>query len=132
MSERWIERWLETCADLAELERSNPMTDAVVDEIDGRTDLWAVGAKRIQVAQIPFPDGEKLEFSQHGDERELRVDGEPSDAADDAVQSNIVATAYAFPTAGTGEIHAVGAGFVQDGLVVVVHPPRNHNVLRSR
>jgi 8-amino-7-oxononanoate synthase len=36
LSGRWIERWLETCADLAELERSNPMTDAVVDEIDGR------------------------------------------------------------------------------------------------
>jgi 8-amino-7-oxononanoate synthase len=36
VSGRWIERWLETCADLAELERSNPMTDAVVDEIDGR------------------------------------------------------------------------------------------------
>jgi hypothetical protein len=45
------------------------------------SDLWAVGAKRIEVAQIPFPDGEKLEFSQHGDERELRVDDEPSDAA---------------------------------------------------
>jgi 8-amino-7-oxononanoate synthase len=27
---------LETCTDLAELERSNPMTDAVIDEIDGR------------------------------------------------------------------------------------------------
>jgi 8-amino-7-oxononanoate synthase len=33
---RWIDRWLETCQDLAELERSNPMTDAVVEEIDGR------------------------------------------------------------------------------------------------
>jgi 8-amino-7-oxononanoate synthase len=33
---RWIDRWLETCHDLAELERSNPMTDAVIDEIDGR------------------------------------------------------------------------------------------------
>jgi 8-amino-7-oxononanoate synthase len=33
---RWIQRWLEACADLAELEQSNPMTDAVVDEIDGR------------------------------------------------------------------------------------------------
>jgi 8-amino-7-oxononanoate synthase len=32
----WIDRWLESCADLAELERSNPMTDAVIDEIDGR------------------------------------------------------------------------------------------------
>src|SRR3989454_1182014 len=33
---RWIDRWLAACQDLAELERSNPMTDAVVDEIDGR------------------------------------------------------------------------------------------------
>ncbi|MGB2873841.1 MAG: pyridoxal phosphate-dependent aminotransferase family protein [Gaiellaceae bacterium] len=33
---RWIDRWLEACRDLADLERSNPMTDAVIDEIDGR------------------------------------------------------------------------------------------------
>ena len=33
---RWIDRWLAACSDLAELERSNPMTDAVIDEIDGR------------------------------------------------------------------------------------------------
>src|SRR6478672_2814604 len=33
---RWIDRWLAACRDLAELERSNPMTDAVVEEIDGR------------------------------------------------------------------------------------------------
>jgi 8-amino-7-oxononanoate synthase len=32
----WIERWLEACGDLAELERTHPMTDAVIDEIDGR------------------------------------------------------------------------------------------------
>jgi 8-amino-7-oxononanoate synthase len=32
----WVARWLSACADLAELERSNPMTDAVIDEIDGR------------------------------------------------------------------------------------------------
>src|SRR4051794_40120472 len=32
----WIDKWLDACHDLAELERSNPMTDAVVDEIDGR------------------------------------------------------------------------------------------------
>jgi 8-amino-7-oxononanoate synthase len=35
---------LEACQDLAELERSNPMTDAVIDEIDGRSirigDQW--------------------------------------------------------------------------------------------
>jgi 8-amino-7-oxononanoate synthase len=35
-SNRWIDRWLTACHDLAELERSNPMTDAVIDEIDGR------------------------------------------------------------------------------------------------
>ena len=35
-SQRWIDRWLAACRDLAELERSNPMTDAVIDEIDGR------------------------------------------------------------------------------------------------
>jgi hypothetical protein len=43
-------------------------------------DLWGVGAKRIQVAQIAFPGGDKLEFSRHIDYGELRVDGEPSDA----------------------------------------------------
>jgi 8-amino-7-oxononanoate synthase len=32
----WIDRWLDACRDLAELERSNPMTDAVIEEIDGR------------------------------------------------------------------------------------------------
>jgi len=31
-----VGRWLDACADLAELERSNPMTDAVIEEVDGR------------------------------------------------------------------------------------------------
>jgi 8-amino-7-oxononanoate synthase len=35
-SPRWIDRWLAACSELAELERSNPMTDAVIEEIDGR------------------------------------------------------------------------------------------------
>ncbi|HEY0417083.1 MAG TPA: pyridoxal phosphate-dependent aminotransferase family protein [Gaiellaceae bacterium] len=35
-SDDWVGKWLAACADLAELERSNPMTDAVIDEIDGR------------------------------------------------------------------------------------------------
>ena len=35
-SPRWIDRWLAACSDLVELERSNPMTDAVIEEIDGR------------------------------------------------------------------------------------------------
>jgi 8-amino-7-oxononanoate synthase len=32
----WIEHWLETCRDLAELKASHPMMDAVIDEVDGR------------------------------------------------------------------------------------------------
>jgi hypothetical protein len=68
----------------------SPLADAVERHIDPPYraaaarqdgDLWAVGANRIQVAQIPFPDGEKLELSFNGSEAELRVDGEPSDAA---------------------------------------------------
>ena len=57
----------------------NPPYRAVGARQEG--DLWAVGAKRIDVAQIAFPEGEKLSLARHGDNRELRVDGEPSDAA---------------------------------------------------
>ena len=32
----WIDKWLAACHDLAELERSHPMSDAVIEEIDGR------------------------------------------------------------------------------------------------
>jgi 8-amino-7-oxononanoate synthase len=32
----WVGRWLDACSELAELERSNRMTDAVIEEIDGR------------------------------------------------------------------------------------------------
>src|SRR5438045_4412198 len=32
----WIDRWLRSCHDLAVLERSHPMTDAVIEAIDGR------------------------------------------------------------------------------------------------
>jgi hypothetical protein len=58
--------------------RVAPPYRAVAERKDG--DLWGVGAKRIQVARIPFPDGDKLEFSQHVDSAELRVDGEPTDS----------------------------------------------------
>jgi 8-amino-7-oxononanoate synthase len=32
----WIDRWLAACSDLAELERSHPMTDAVIEAVEGR------------------------------------------------------------------------------------------------
>src|SRR5947207_15644139 len=32
----WIDRWIAANRDLAELERSHPMTDAVIEAIDGR------------------------------------------------------------------------------------------------
>jgi hypothetical protein len=64
-------------ADAVERNLSPPYR-AVAQRHDGET--WAVAAKRIQVARIPFPEGDKLEFSQHVEYGELRVDGEPSDA----------------------------------------------------
>ena len=42
-------------------------------------DLWGVCAKRIEIAQIPFPDGETLELSHKDSWEELRIDGQPSD-----------------------------------------------------
>jgi hypothetical protein len=65
-----------------------PLADAVERRIEPpyravaarqEADLWAVGAKRIRVAKIPFPLGDKLELSWNGTYAELRVDGEPSD-----------------------------------------------------
>src|SRR4051794_4643794 len=35
-SDRWLERWMRTTADLARLQYSHRMVDAVIDEIDGR------------------------------------------------------------------------------------------------
>lgn len=32
----WLDRWLDTCADLTQLKAGHPMLDAVIDEIDGR------------------------------------------------------------------------------------------------
>src|SRR3954453_16080910 len=32
----WVEHWLETCRDLADLKASHPMMDGVIDQIDGR------------------------------------------------------------------------------------------------
>jgi 8-amino-7-oxononanoate synthase len=44
--DNWLERWLDTCADLARLKTSHPMLDAVIEEIDGRQirvgDKWLV------------------------------------------------------------------------------------------
>lgn len=68
---------LSSFADAVE-QRLSPPYRATAQRQDG--DLWAVAAKRIQVARIPFPDGEKLELSHHAGSGELRVDGEPSDA----------------------------------------------------
>ena len=35
-SDCWLDRWLDTCSDLARLQATNPMLDAVIDEVDGR------------------------------------------------------------------------------------------------
>jgi hypothetical protein len=56
----------------------SPPYRAVATRQDG--DLWGVGAKRIEVAQIPFPEGDRLQLSQYGEDQDFRVDSEPSDA----------------------------------------------------
>jgi hypothetical protein len=68
----------------------SPLADAIERHVDppyravaARQDghLWAVAAKQIEVAKIPFPQGDKLELFRNGENEELRVDGEPSDEA---------------------------------------------------
>jgi hypothetical protein len=67
----------------------SPLADAVEQRVSPpyratavrqEGNLWGVGAKRIQVAEIPFPQGERLQLSWNGDDREFRVDSEPSHA----------------------------------------------------
>jgi hypothetical protein len=66
----------------------SPLADAIEQHVSppyravaGRQsgDLWGVGAKRIEVAQISFEDGDALELSHKDSWEELRVDGRPSD-----------------------------------------------------
>ena len=71
-------------------------------------DTWAVAAKRIQVAEVPFPDGDGLELSRHGDEEELRVDGQRSDAPVPPELEQVGAAA--------GESYYVAAGRIDGDL----------------
>jgi hypothetical protein len=42
-----------------------------------RTDtLWALGASRIEVVQLPGVQGEQIELASHGEERTLLIDGQ--------------------------------------------------------
>ena len=68
----------------------SPLADAVERRIDPpyraaatrqEGDLWGVGARRIAVAKIPFPTGDKLELSWNEGHAELRVDGDVDDDA---------------------------------------------------
>jgi hypothetical protein len=38
-------------------------------------DLWAIGARRIEVVSLPGVEGQEIELASHGDERTLQVDG---------------------------------------------------------
>ena len=68
----------------------SPLADAVesrisppykVDAARQEGDLWGIGAKAIRVETFAFPGADSLVLSQTGGAAELRVDGEPSDAA---------------------------------------------------
>jgi hypothetical protein len=67
---------LSLLADAIEEHLSAPYK-AAASRQDG--DLWGVGARRIEVAKIPFPDAEALELSQSDGVAEFRVDGGPTD-----------------------------------------------------
>ena len=69
---------LSPLADAVE-KKIGPPYRAVAARQDGA--LWAVCARRIQVARVAFPAGEKLELSWNGEDETLRVDGEESDEA---------------------------------------------------
>jgi hypothetical protein len=68
---------LSSLADAVE-KKIDPPYRAVAARQDGA--LWAVCARRIQVAKVPFSTGDKLELSWNGEDEELRVDGDVSDA----------------------------------------------------
>ncbi|MGH2977484.1 MAG: hypothetical protein ACRDKC_03805 [Gaiellaceae bacterium] len=74
------------------------LADAVEDQLPPpyravaarqKGDMWAVGAKRIEVARIPFDRGTSLELSRKDSRDELRVDGEESDAMPPAALEQI-------------------------------------------
>jgi hypothetical protein len=60
-----------------------PLVDAIAleppyrAEAVRRTDrVWALGARRIEVVELPEVQGEQIELASHGEERTLLVDGE--------------------------------------------------------
>lgn len=66
----------------------SPLADAVENKIEPPYraaatrqggDLWAVGAKRIQVAEFRLAEGDAVELSAKDGFQELRIDGEPGD-----------------------------------------------------
>jgi hypothetical protein len=68
----------------------SPLADAIEEQLHPPyravgtrqiSTIWGVGAKHIQVAQIPFADGATLALSRSGGDEEFRVDGEPSGEA---------------------------------------------------
>lgn len=68
----------------------SPLADAIEEKIDrpykasaARHDggVWAVGAKRIEVARVELAEGSTIELSENDGVQEVRVDGEPSDAS---------------------------------------------------
>jgi hypothetical protein len=67
----------------------SPLADAIEQKLDPPYrafgsrqdgDLWGVGAKRIEVAEFELAEGDTVELSENDGDRELHVDGEPSDA----------------------------------------------------
>lgn len=67
-----------------------PLADAIEQHIEPpyraaasrqEGDLWAVGAKPIEVVEFAYPDADTLELSRRDGVEELRIDGGPTDVA---------------------------------------------------
>jgi hypothetical protein len=58
-------------------QRIEPPYRAAADRRDG--DLWAVGARKIEVATFALGEGDVVELTENDGEQEVRVDGEPRD-----------------------------------------------------
>jgi hypothetical protein len=63
----------EQLAEAVERELAPPYRAEAVKREGG---LWAVGARRVELVELPGVEGQEIELSNHGDDRSLVVDGE--------------------------------------------------------
>jgi len=71
-----VEEGPEHPAELADAVEHELATPFRVEAVKRERGLWAVGAKRVELIELPGVDGHEIEVTCHGDERSAVVDGE--------------------------------------------------------